>query len=282
MRGLTLASFFLFFVSFVFAHKCTFTDGSEGQCLYTSACEVTGGKSDKMYCPGPRNYQCCKGSSIVPGGSQEQKPLGTYPDDKKPAAEPKPATEPKPAVKPKAAGDDAKAGAAGDCKTGRLSQAALDFIKKEEGWFDSEYADPVGLPTIGYGHLCEESGCAEVKRKYGLPLVESTTGLKLLADDVNDKSVACFKKGVLKDSVKLNENQWGMLVSWAFNVGCGAVATSTLIERLNQGGDVTKVASEELPQWRMADGAPILAARRGREVEFFKKPSSNPGWPLNC
>lgn len=42
--------------------------------------------------------------------------------------------------------------------------------------------DPVGNPTVGYGHLCTLTGCKEVK--YPIPL-SKTDGKKLLADDMS-------------------------------------------------------------------------------------------------
>jgi len=41
--------------------------------------------------------------------------------------------------------------------------------------------DPVGKPTVGYGHLCTSAGCKEVK--YPIPLSKAN-GKKLLADDM--------------------------------------------------------------------------------------------------
>ena len=66
----------------------------------------------------------------------------------------------------------------------------------------------VGLPTVGYGHLCKRRGCAEVKYKF--PLTPATAAM-LLQDDV--KTFANCVSNYLQDSVKLNDNQYGALVS---------------------------------------------------------------------
>ena len=66
----------------------------------------------------------------------------------------------------------------------------------------------VGLLTVGYGHLCKQRGCAEVKYKF--PLTPQTAAL-LLQDDAR-----IFENCVsnsLKDSVKLSDNQYGALVN---------------------------------------------------------------------
>ena len=41
--------------------------------------------------------------------------------------------------------------------------------------------DPTGNPTVGYGHLCGNPSCSEVR--YPIPLSQSD-GKKLLADDM--------------------------------------------------------------------------------------------------
>ncbi|KAF2499025.1 hypothetical protein BU16DRAFT_260875 [Lophium mytilinum] len=69
-------------------------------------------------------------------------------------------------------------------------------------------------------------------------------------------------------AVTLNANMYGALVSWAFNVGNGNVASSTLISRLNAGEDELTVIEQELPKWDKAGGEtlPGLTRRRAAEV----------------
>jgi len=79
----------------------------------------------------------------------------------------------------------------------------------------------------------------------------------------------------IKTSVKLNDNQFGGLVSWAFNVGCGNVRSSGLVKRLNSGEDPITVASSELPKWATSKGKVLkgLVTRRANEVKLFKTAS---------
>jgi lysozyme len=79
----------------------------------------------------------------------------------------------------------------------------------------------------------------------------------------------------IKLSVRLNDNQYGALVSWAFNVGCGNVESSTLLKRLNNGENPDQVVEEELPKWNHAGGKvePGLTRRRAAEVQQFKTAS---------
>lgn len=82
----------------------------------------------------------------------------------------------------------------------------------------------------------------------------------------------------------LNLNQYGALVSWAFNVGCGNVGSSTLISRLNNGEDAETVIESELPQWDMGGGVvlPGLQRRRAAEVDLSHVATSDPALPAPC
>ncbi|KAJ2021634.1 hypothetical protein GGH91_002264, partial [Coemansia sp. RSA 2671] len=109
-----------------------------------------------------------------------------------------------------------------------VNQEGLELIARWEGFVASPEPDPIGLPTVGYGHLCQQENCAEVK--YEFPLTK-TTALQLLNDDI-PKYAICLAKHLNK-GVRLNDNQWAALVSWVYNVGCDNAKTSTLVKRLN-------------------------------------------------
>ena len=65
-------------------------------------------------------------------------------------------------------------------------------------------------------------------------------------------------------------NQFGALVSFAYNVGTGNLAASTLRARLNC-GDVEGAAGE-FPKWRFAGGRVLagLVRRRAAERALFE------------
>jgi lysozyme len=171
-----------------------------------------------------------------------------------------------------------------------VTEKTVDLIKGFEGFAPTPSPDPIHLPTVGYGHLCQTKGCGEVPYKF--PLTEETA-TELLHDDLKVSTLAIVKgmEGVLmvmsvqgfqncvyddiKLSVRLNDNQYGALVSWAFNVGCGNVESSTLLKRLNNGENPDQVVEEELPKWNHAGGKvePGLTRRRAAEVQLFKTAS---------
>ncbi|KAH6916701.1 lysozyme [Coprinopsis sp. MPI-PUGE-AT-0042] len=216
--------------------------GVVGSCMSTSACIESGGVHVTDFCvDDPANVQCCT------------------PRDAAPAAE-----------------EDVTALA---CAGRNINAKTIAEIKVSEGFVPNVYKDPVGYPTVGYGHLCKSKGCSEVP--YSFPLSEAE-GTALLKQDA--KTFQNCISTQLKDSVKLNANQYGALISWAYNVGCGNTASSNLIKRLNAGGNPNTVASEELPKWRLAGGVvlPGLVARRKREVALFKTATTAAGHPPSC
>ncbi|KAF2112309.1 family 24 glycoside hydrolase [Lophiotrema nucula] len=157
------------------------------------------------------------------------------------------------------------------CTGPNVNAATISLIKEFEGFVASPEPDPIGLPTVGYGHLCQTSGCSEVP--YAFPLT-TTTASQLLASDLKSPQQAITLDTA--SSVVLNANQYGALVSWAFNVGNGNVASSTLIKRLNAGEDEGTVIAEELPKWNQGGGQtlPGLVRRRAAEVQLAQTATS--------
>jgi lysozyme len=162
----------------------------------------------------------------------------------------------------------------GYCKT--INTAGINLITKWEGFVAKPKPDPIGLPTVGYGHLCQKKNCAEVKYKF--PLTKATAK-QLLNDDI-PKYTKCLAD-YLNNKPKLNSNQWAALTSWVFNIGCGNAKTSTLIRRLNKGESPNLVAGQELPKWKYAGGKVLqgLVNRRKDEIALFKTASSKQAYP---
>jgi GH24 family phage-related lysozyme (muramidase) len=164
------------------------------------------------------------------------------------------------------------------CSAPKSNQATVDLIAEFEGFEPNVYIDPTGNPTVGYGHLCQKAGCSEVP--YPIPL-SVANGKKLLASDM-----ARFEQCIttMITGATLNLNQYGALISWSFNMGCGAAQTSTLVARLNRGENVNTVLSEELPRWVYGGGVvlPGLVRRRNAEVALARTAGSGPALPVQC
>ncbi|KAF9973168.1 hypothetical protein BGZ73_003607 [Actinomortierella ambigua] len=159
-----------------------------------------------------------------------------------------------------------------------LNNAGIELIKHFEGFVPRPKGDTIGLPTVGYGHLCQRKNCAEVPYKF--PLTKATA-TALLKSDI-PRYTKCLENK-LNAKVKLNQNQWAALTSWTFNVGCGGMGGSQLIRRLNAGQNPTTVVSQELPKWNKAGGKvwPGLVRRRAAELKLFKTANKKAAHP-NC
>ncbi|KFH45982.1 Lysozyme-like protein [Hapsidospora chrysogenum ATCC 11550] len=162
------------------------------------------------------------------------------------------------------------------CLGPEVNQPALNLVQQFEDFRATIYKDPAGHPAVGYGHLCSDSACSDVP--YTIPL-SYTDAERLLRDDLAD----CITNDT-GNNVVLNANQYGALVSWAFNVGCENSGFSALIERLNMGEDPTSVATDELPRWNMIgdEVVPAFERRRAAEVDLFLAPSGEDALPALC
>lgn len=143
------------------------------------------------------------------------------------------------------------------------SAKALAIIKKAEGEELTAYYCPAGIPTIGYGHTKTVTK-ADVQRRKTITKSEAE---RLLRDDL-----AGFERDVAKlVKVPLNDDQFGALVSFAYNLGAGALASSTLLKRINAKASPKDIEASWL-QWNKARVKGVLTPLRGltirRQAEF--------------
>jgi lysozyme len=139
----------------------------------------------------------------------------------------------------------------------RTNQRGIDLIKKYEGLRLKAYLCPANVWTIGWGHT------GDVKK--GDVITEHQ------AEAILDVDLDKFERGVtdlLKGCI-YNQNQFSALVSFAFNLGLGALSKSTLL-KLFKAGDA-KGAADEFTKWKYAAGKvlPGLLKRRIEERALF-------------
>jgi lysozyme len=148
----------------------------------------------------------------------------------------------------------------------KINEQGLNIIKHFEGLRLKPYKCPAGLDTIGYGHVIREN------EQY---LYNGIT--KEQAEELLLKDLRHFEIGVLKliKNEYLNENRFSALVSFAFNVGLGALRISTLRMKLNRGE--IKEAGLELLKWCKIRGQIIkgLLLRRQAELNLYNKEDNN-------
>ena len=155
----------------------------------------------------------------------------------------------------------------------QLNSETLDLIKSYEGWYSQAYKDPVGIWTIGYGHT-NEAGPPKVTPDLTLTREE---GEALLRKDLRQYQASVEK--LVK--VPLNDNQYGALVSFTYNLGAGNLSKSTLLRKLNK-GDYSGAAAE-FSKWNRADGRVLRGLTRRREAErvlFLKQPLEDTQKPV--
>ena len=139
----------------------------------------------------------------------------------------------------------------------QISKAGLDLIKQFEGLYLQAYRCPAGVPTIGYGHTA------------GVAMGQTITQQQ--ADDYLRRDVRQFERAVSRlVRVPLTQGQFDALVSFAFNLGEGALAQSTLLRLLNA-GDYAGAAAQ-FDRWNKAGGRvlPGLVRRRAAERALFE------------
>ena len=144
-----------------------------------------------------------------------------------------------------------------DRKMMQISKAGLDLIKQFEGLYLKAYRCPAGVPTIGYGHTA------------GVAMGQTITQQQ--ADDYLRRDVRQFERAVARlVTVPLTQGQFDALVSFAFNLGEGALAQSTLLRLLNA-GDYAGAAAQ-FDRWNKAGGRvlPGLVRRRAAERALFE------------
>jgi lysozyme len=268
-----------------------YTPEGNGKCMSTSSC---GGKSVAGYCPGDASIQCCMDSSSGSSGSSSDSASSTTSETNKhqhstAAATTSPSTSEATTMSTKTSSKDkitstdknettttshhssstehkttshhtitTSAAAKASDGGGKVNSAGLSLIEGEEG-FRSDWYYIDGDKTIGYGHDCTQQGdCSSIHA----PLSHSE-GEKLLKEDV-----AGFEKCVcdMKHASDLNMYQFGALVSFAYNCGCGGINNyfASYMDKKDFGG-----ICKALPSTNTLGGE--LDSRRKKEGDFCSK-----------
>lgn len=131
----------------------------------------------------------------------------------------------------------------------------LKLIKEFEGCRLTAYKDIVGVWTIGWG---DTKGVYE-----GQVITQEEADSRLMIRyDEFEQSV----KHLL--TTEVSENQLGAIVCFAYNLGLGALKSSTLLKKINSGDSS---ATQEFLRWNKAGGKEVagLTRRRKAEVSLF-------------
>jgi lysozyme len=145
----------------------------------------------------------------------------------------------------------------------KLSQSGYDLIKEFEGLSLKPYKCSAGVPTIGYGSTYYENGVRVTMNDAPISKDRAFDLLKITASRFAIKVENLLKKPV-------TQNQFNALVSFAYNVGSGALASSTLLKLVNINPNDAMIAKEFL-KWNKAGGKSIqgLTNRRIKESALY-------------
>ena len=146
--------------------------------------------------------------------------------------------------------------ATGNAAGMRLSDSGVDLIKNFEGLRLSAYQDSAGVWTIGYGHTGGVKPGDRISQGQAEALLRKDTGW---AQDAVRQQV----------HVPLTQDQFNALTSFTFNLGAGALQSSTLLSKLNAGDYAG--AQAEFGRFVHAGGRVLqgLVRRRAAEADLF-------------
>lgn len=139
------------------------------------------------------------------------------------------------------------------------------------------YADPVGIPTIGFGSIRHPDGRA---------VNMGDTITRAQADEYFEFECQNFIPNIQSlVKIPLNANQFGAILSFTYNLGADidadsiaeGLGDSTLLKLLNKGDIIG--AANEFAKWNKAAGKvlPGLTRRRKAEKDLFLTPEIMPG-----
>ena len=136
--------------------------------------------------------------------------------------------------------------------TRQTNSSGVHLIKSFEGLRLKAYQDAVGVWTIGYGTTRGVKPGQEITEAQAEALIK--TDLTRFERDVSQAV-----------RISINDNQFAALVSFTYNVGSGAMRSSTLLRKLNR-RDINGAANE-FPRWNRAGGRILAGLTRRRNAE---------------
>ena len=139
---------------------------------------------------------------------------------------------------------------------------AIELIKKFEGCKLVAYQCNAKVWTIGYGSTFYENGS---KVQPGDTITQHRAESLLL---ITANKFAVEVRKLVKSN--LNEKQMAALISFAFNLGIGALQKSTLLKLVNSNPSSPQIRNEFM-KWINAGGKPLngLIRRRKAEADLY-------------
>ena len=141
----------------------------------------------------------------------------------------------------------------------KIGPKGIALIQEFEGCKLTSYFDSVGICTVGWG-----STGSDVKPGMTITQSEADQRLRGYIAGMQERINALV-------TVPLTQTQFDALCSFTYNLGAGALHTSTLLKLINL-GDFGGAAKQFL-RWDKAGGVPLpgLTRRRHAEMALFEE-----------
>jgi lysozyme len=146
----------------------------------------------------------------------------------------------------------------------KLNKAGADLIKEFEGCKLKAYQCSAKKWTIGYGNTFYEDG-KPVLPGHAITQQKAEQLFELIANDFANRVAKLVTSNV-------TPNQFGALVSFAYNCGIANLQKSTLLKKVNANHNDPTIRAEFL-KWNKAGGKVLAGLTRRREAEanlYFK------------
>lgn len=144
----------------------------------------------------------------------------------------------------------------------QINQATVDLVKRWEGLRLEAYQDSVGVWTIGYGTTAKAG--LGITPRAGMTITEAE------AEEYLRRGLEKFAEEIAGGFIRTpTANQFGAMLSLAYNIGVPNFLNSTALKRFNA-GDVQGAA--EAMTWFNKAGKKVLRGlvnRRADEVALF-------------
>jgi len=146
----------------------------------------------------------------------------------------------------------------------KLNKAGADLIKEFEGCKLKAYQCSAKKWTIGYGNTFYEDG-KPVLPGHAITQEKANQLFELIANDFANRVAKLVTSNV-------TPNQFGALVSFAYNCGIANLQKSTLLRKVNANHNDPTIRAEFL-KWNKANSKVLAGLTRRREAEanlYFK------------
>ena len=118
--------------------------------------------------------------------------------------------------------------------TSSLDALLSNYIIKHEGFVDSVYRCPSGVPTIGWGHVILKKDSSLLNKK-----ISKEEALNLLYLDINKRKSIIDRLNKVHN-LNLNKNQKASLTHFIYALGEGTLIKSSLFRKIKNKNKIIK------------------------------------------